>query len=378
MVSGLLEFLRGLAVSGLACASIAAVMLGCGGSKAPPRPAPAPTVSGTISNAAGGAAAAASGDAGAKAPAGIAPQVTPQASPAISEGGRGGTGIPSPAGSGGSAAATPPSTAACAPRAVEGEAQLHFHHVHFNSMDPAADMAFFMTFYNGEPIDFCMLDSGEPTRAIKTERGYFLFTKVDAAPDPALNSHVDHVGFANPSPNNELRRLMALDVPLWPPGDQLQCMDVADGMACFNGAYFYTQAPNGARIEVSNAPGPSTMGFAHTHLSGPFSEFYMQVLGPALRPAAGNNAANVDGVNITNTLLENRAPESPVDTRGKPMDHLAYSTGDIEGTLKRIMDAGIEIAEELSFKPAFGFKSFMVKSPEGVWLEIVEDTPFAP
>jgi hypothetical protein len=282
------------------------------------------------------------------------------------------------AGSGGAPAAVPPSIAACAPRPVNGEAQLHFHHVHFNSMDPAADMAFFMTFYNAQPIDFCMLNSGEPTRALRTDRAYFLFTTVDTAPDPALNSHVDHVGFANPTPTDELRRLMALDVPLWPPGDQFQCMDVSDGMACFSGAYFYTQAPNGARIEVSNAPGPSTMGFAHTHLSGPLSEFYMQVLGPALQPAAGNNAANVDGVNLTNTLLENLAPENPVDTRGKPMDHLAYSTGDIDGTLQRIMDAGIEIEEALSFKPAFGFRSFMVRSPEGVWLEIVEDSPFAP
>jgi hypothetical protein len=385
MVAGLFEFLRMPALSGMARATLATAMLGCGGSDAPPPSPPPATIGGPITNASGGtgtAATAVAGSGGTKAPAVGTGQGAAQPSPVTREGGSGGTGMAPAAGAGGSEGAVggaPPAAATCAPRAVAGDAQLHFHHVHFNSVDPSADMEFFMKFYNAKAIDFCMLDSGEPTQAIKTERAYFLFNKVDAPADPALNSHVDHVGFANPSPTNELRRLMALDVPLWPPGDQLQCMDVADGMACFSGAYFYTQAPNGARIEVSNAPGPSTMGFAHTHFSGPLPDFYMKVLGPALQPASGsNNAASVDGVNMTNTLLENRAPDSPVDTKGKPMDHLAYSTADLMATKTRIEGEGIKLEEDISFKPEFGFKSFMVKSPQGVWIEIVEDTPFAP
>jgi catechol 2,3-dioxygenase-like lactoylglutathione lyase family enzyme len=293
-----------------------------------------------------------------------------------------------PSASGGSSGATatatagagggmPSAAASCEPRMVSGEAQLHFHHVHFNSVEPAKDIEFFMKFYAGMAIDFCKeAVTGEPTPAIKSERGYFLFTKVETPPDPALNSHIDHVGFANPSPMNELQRLMMLDVPLWPPGDQLQCMDVADGTACFSGVYFYTQMPNGARIEVSNSPGPSTTGFGHMHLSGPLPDFYMQLLGPALQNAGGT--LHVDGVNLTNTLLEMRAPANPVDTKGKPLDHIAYSTGDIDGTLERVKAAGITIEEDLSFKPAYGFKSFMVKSPQGVWIEIVEDSPFQP
>jgi hypothetical protein len=302
------------------------------------------------------------------------------APPQAVDGGRGAPPVaPVAGGAGGGGTGGMPAAAAagCTPRAVEGEPALHFHHVHFNTTDPAADIEFFMKFYNAKADDFCMDSvSGEPTVAAKTERGYFLFNKVEMAPDPALNTHIDHVGFAHPMPTMELQRLMALDVPLWEPGDQLQCMDVVDGTACFGGVYFYTQAPSGARIEVSNSPGPSMMGFGHTHLSGEFPAFWMQVLGASLQNAGGT--MHVDGVNITNTLLEMRAPESPVETKGKPLDHLAYSTADIEGTLEQIMGAGITIEEEVSFKPAFGFKSFMIKSPEGIWVEIVEDSPFQP
>jgi len=266
-----------------------------------------------------------------------------------------------------------------------GDAQLHFHHVHFNSPDPSKDIEFFMKFYGGMPIDFCKdAASGEPTPAVQTERGYFLFTRVAAPADPTLNSELDHVGFAHMSPTMELQRLMALDAPLWPVEDDGnnitgQCKDVMMGTACFSGTFFYTQTPSGARIEVSNSPGPSTSGFAHIHLKGPLDSFFTQVLGPALKPMMGANAAaNVDGVNITNTLLNMFEPMPPMETKGKPIDHLAYSTTDLKANYDRIKGAGIEIADEIAMRPEYGFKSFFVKSPQGIWIEIVEDTPFKP
>jgi len=270
----------------------------------------------------------------------------------------------------------------CAPRMVSGDPQLHFHHVHFNTTDAEADVEFFMKFHNGMPIDFCTDSASDKrTRAIQTERGYFLFNAVATPPDPTLNSFVEHVGYLNTNPSAELRRVMALGVKLWMPGDNLQCMEVAMGMACFNNGYFYTQAPNGARIEVAGGPGPAKSGFGHIHLRGPIPDFYMKVLGPALMgmmDMALTQAQHVDNVNLTNAYLEGRPPENPVETRDKPISHFAYSTTDLMANLERIKAAGIEIQEDVSFKPEYGFKSFFIKSPEGVWVEIVEDSAFAP
>jgi len=265
---------------------------------------------------------------------------------------------------------------------VSGDQQLHFPHVHFNTTDAEADVEFFMKFHTGMPIDFCTDSASDKrTRAIQTERGYFLFNAVATPPDPTLNSFVEHVGYLNTNPSAELRRVMALGVKLWMPGDNLQCMEVAMGMACFNNGYFYTQAPNGARIEVAGGPGPAKSGFGHIHLRGPIPDFYMKVLGPALMgmmDMALTQAQHVDNVNLTNAYLEGRPPENPVETRDKPISHFAYSTTDLMANLERIKAAGIEIQEDVSFKPEYGFKSFFIKSPEGVWVEIVEDSAFAP
>ena len=110
------------------------------------------------------------------------------------------------------------------------------------------------------------------------------------------------------------------------------------------------------------------------HLNGDFPDFFRQVLGDALRTSG--TTTYVDGVNLTNVGREQVMPEGAVDTRGKPIDHLGFSTGDIEATRTRIEAAGVQIAEPLSFKPEYGFRSFMLKSPQGVWIEILEDSPF--
>jgi predicted enzyme related to lactoylglutathione lyase len=278
------------------------------------------------------------------------------------------------AGAAGSPAEVAAAGTGCPQRMVSGEARLHFHHVHFNSTAPAADIEFYVKYFDVKAIDFCVDGaSGVATPAVQTDRGYLLFTTVGSAPDKGLNTYLEHVGWANQNPTMELRRQMMLDIPLWPPGDFRQCQEVAQGMSC-QGIFYYVEPPNGARIEVSSTPGPSTSGFAHLHLNGEFPDFYARVLGEALETTEGTT--NVDGVNLTNINRQTVMPENAVDSKGKPIDHLGFSTGDIDGTLARIMGEGIEIAEPLSFKPDYGFRSFMVKSPEGVWLEIVEDSQF--
>jgi len=308
---------------------------------------------------------------------------TPNAEP--TRAGSAAAGMAMPAGGGGSGGASTPEPGGgakgCAPRMVSGGPELHFHHVHFNTADVAADIEFFMKFFNGVPADFCQNEaSGMPTRAIRAERGYFLFNLVAKAPDPMLDSHLEHIGYLSADPGMELHRLMGLGVKLWAPGDNLQCAEVANGTACFNNGYFYAQAPNGARIEVAGGPGPAKSGFGHVHLRGEFPDFYGKVLGPALMAAmeGGGTTQHVDQVNITNLYLERVVPANPVDSKDKPISHVAYSTTDLMGNLERIKGEGIELAEEPSFKPEYGFNSFFVKSPQGVWVEIVEDSPFQP
>ena len=264
----------------------------------------------------------------------------------------------------------------CTPRAIAGDATMHFHHVHFNTQHPDQDQELFEKLFATQTIEWCKdKKSGAATWATKTDRGYFLYTEVDAAPDPALNTYLEHVGWLHPTPNTELTRVIALDAPLWPANHRAQCPEAAMGtMACgFDGYWFYIQAPSGARIEVAKGPGPATMGFGHVHMiMGADLPWLETVTGGAYHDGAIDDVNHLD-VSLDESFLDG---EMVTETRGKPIDHIGYSTTDLEAARTRIMGAGIALAEEISWKPTFGFRSFFVKDAKGIWYEIVEDSAF--
>lgn len=272
---------------------------------------------------------------------------------------------------GGSESTTP--RGACAARAVSGLPGVHFHHVHFNTTDPDADLAFYEKYLNAKTVDFCTPAGQSPTRATETERGYFLYTKVATAADPRLNTYLEHVGWIHPDPNAELMRLASIGAPRDTMIARAQCETaIAGTMACSN-YWFYLQAPSGARVEVAKGPGPALMGFGHVHF---IMGFDFPFLATATNGALQNKV--IDQVNHTDVSLkeDTLAMEMVVDTRGKPIDHLGYSTIDLQAEKERIVSAGIAVAEDISFKPEFGFRSFFLKSAKGVWIEIVEDSAF--
>ena len=87
----------------------------------------------------------------------------------------------------------------------------------------------------------------------------------------------------------------------------------------------------------------------------------------------------IDLVNHTDVSLEETFldGETVVETRGKPIDHVAYSTTQLEAERDRLLAAGVALAEDITAKPEFGFRSFFVKDVKGIWYEVVEDTAFA-
>jgi hypothetical protein len=265
----------------------------------------------------------------------------------------------------------------CTPRSIVGDPRVRFHHIHFNTVDPDADIEFFDMFFAAPGVDFCN-DESSVTRATQTDRGYFLYSKVDTAPDPRLNTYLEHVGWLNADPTGEIERLAALGAPFYPEG-RAQCPEAAMGQSpCIlsfgNIPYwFYLLAPSGARIEVAIGPGPATSGFGHVHvIMGEDLTFFERATGGAYVDTA------IDMVNHTDAALPETMlmGETVVETRGKPIDHIGYSTTDLEAEHARVLAAGIAIAEDISFKPSFGFRSFFMKSPKGIWVEMVEDSPF--
>ncbi len=271
-------------------------------------------------------------------------------------------------------AATPASASVkCDPRKASGAAGVHFHHVHFNTVDPNADLEFYQKNFGSKSVDFCQ-GGGQSTKATQTERGYFLYTKVASPADPRLNTYLEHIGWIHPDPNAELQRLVQLGATRFPVG-RSQCESAFAGQMACNDYWFYLQAPSGARVEVAKGPGPAPMGFGHVHLiMGVDFTFFETVIGGGFKNKV------IDMVNHTDVALQENIldTEMVVETRGKPIDHLGYSTTDLDAEKARILAAGLTLAEDISFKAEFGFRSFFVKSEKGIWIELVEDSPFVP
>jgi hypothetical protein len=272
-------------------------------------------------------------------------------------------------------ASEPPAAGGCKPRALAGADGIRFHHVHFNSVSPDDDMAFYDKFFGVKAETFCESEDGTlATRATRTERGYFLYTRVTAQPDPALNTYLEHIGWIHANPAAELTRLFEAGATLAPLG-RGQCETAVMGTMPCNNYWFYLQAPNGARVEVARGPGPATSGFGHVHM-------VMGVDFAWLGTVTNGSIANkvIDMVNHTDVAIEESSLSMLMvaDTRGKPIDHLGYSTTNLDAEKERILAAGIELAEDISWKREYGFRSFFVRSEKGVWIEIVEDSPFTP
>lgn len=251
------------------------------------------------------------------------------------------------------------------------------HHIHFNTQDPDASVAFVKKYFNATPFDYCKDAAGQATHAAKTDRAYFLYSKVNAPPSNMRLNRLAHVGYINSDVAGELKRLLALDVPL---ADSSVCATAAMGTPCNTATvqWFYVDMPESARFEIATGPGPAPSGFGHIHLVMPDYSFFQKVLGDALQDP--NGSPHVDQVNIVASGRTGVLDTSITyqDTKGAAVDHVGYSTGDLEGTLERIEAAGIKIEEPISLKPEFGFRSFMVRSSEGIWLEILEGDGFKP
>ena len=62
-------------------------------------------------------------------------------------------------------------------------------------------------------------------------------------------------------------------------------------------------------------------------------------------------------------------------TKGRAINHMAFSYRDIDPVFERMQKAGVEILEPISDKPEFGFRSFFVQGPDKVLIEVVEAKP---
>jgi catechol 2,3-dioxygenase-like lactoylglutathione lyase family enzyme len=298
-------------------------------------------------------------------------------------------------------------------------APMHVHHVHLNSVNPAAAAAYYPKAFPVSAVTTTF--NGSP--AVKTGNVYLLFTKVNTPPQTELNgpqTAVWHFGWNTPDSrkyDQEFRAKGLKIAQMWDAADgKLVDMssDTLPGLATQEqilemrakgvqptreGGFGYLRGPDNALIE--NAQAGNVERFNHIHMYHEYPlcaiQWYVAHLGATMgqrvptvpssadckQPYAPptwpsffkfpgfvrdpSGSVKFDDIDI---LIRPWPGGGLVSTRGHIVDHWALSVADLPPTVARLKSEGIKFLEEIH--PWGNTRAAMIEGPDRVAIEIVE------
>jgi len=263
--------------------------------------------------------------------------------------------------------------------AAQEPPKAHFHHIHLNATDPAAAIDFYTARFDCERAKF----AGR-TNAVWAQKSWILFTKVKGAPAPETVSAIWHFGWGAEDMQAACRK--QLD---WGTRFQTPITDISDLAGKPPGSFFfaYVDGPDHALIELNTA---SHHRFGHIHLlsddpvsTGEWYKKYFGVtgyIGPRrprvyrgvhVEPMASLQMDNVNIIIFPVEYARDAMPELWKDrktfepTKGRVVDHLAFSVDNLRETLERLRHDGVKVTDE---SKSAGF----IEGPDKISIELVE------
>lgn len=298
-------------------------------------------------------------------------------------------------------------------------APMHVHHVHLNSVNPAAAAKYYPKAFPVSAVTTTF--SGQP--AVKTGNVYLLFTKVNTPPQTELNgpqTAVWHFGWNTPdsrkydqdfrakglkiaqmwdAADGKLVDMSSDTLPGLPTQEQILEMRAKGVQPTRKGGFGYLRGPDGALIE--NAQAGTVERFNHIHMYHEYPlcaiEWYVEHLGATVPqrvptvPSSGDckqpyapptwpsflkfpgfvrdpsGSVKFDDIDI---LIRPWPGGGLVSTRGHIVDHWALSVADLPPTVARLKGEGVKILEEIH--PWENTRAAMIEGPDRVAIEIVE------
>ncbi|MQA92167.1 MAG: hypothetical protein GEU90_18405 [Gemmatimonas sp.] len=276
--------------------------------------------------------------------------------------------------------AGPPTPAPAQAAAQPAQDRAHFHHVHLNVVDPDSTIAYYERFFGANRVAY-----RDRVDALFTEKSFILMNEVATPPQDNFGTSLWHIGWAGVDGPTEFE---------WREAEGIGVQTALTPLGANHYMYFW--GPDQELVEVYT--GSKNHRFEHVHLlptdiettlewfgehfgfepNGPprqFQESIMRV-----------STIRIDNVNLImfevppaggerNPILpEAVGPDFDV-TEGRAMDHIAFSYGDIEPVFERMSAAGVEIVRPISTDEELGLRSFFVRGPDGLLVEIVQEKP---
>ena len=268
----------------------------------------------------------------------------------------------------------------------------NFHHIHLNVTDPAKTIEFYEKFFGGVSTKY-----RGGADAVFTDRSFLFLNKVDTAPAWEMTTGLYHIGWGGVDGPSDFE---------WRDREGVQWETPLNALGTNH--YMYAFGPDKEVVEVWT--GFHHHRFGHVHLFADdvnaSKNWYRDHLGltaSADTPKPPKAPADLDlesgppmqvfrylwsgSVRTDNDVTINVFAKPSLDTinwwsgeplgdliatDGRVIDHIAFSYPDIDPVFKRMKDAGVEIVRPIANDEKYGVKSFFVRGPDKVLIEIVE------
>lgn len=270
---------------------------------------------------------------------------------------------------------------------AQAQQSANFHHIHLNVVDPEKTIKYYEKFFDGVRTKY----RGEAD-AILTDRSFLLLNKVDKPAPWKMNNSIYHIGWGGvDGPSDYAWR------------DKLGMKWESELASLGAEHYMYAYGPDNEVIEVWT--GFRHHRFGHVHL---FAEdvngtknWYKEHLGLAASPDSRQPAkapkdfdqarvfqylwtGQVSTDNGVTINVFGKPSEDTINwwnydaigdlekTDGRVIDHIAFSYPDIDPVFDRMKKSGVEIVAPIKVEGKYKVKSFFVRGPDGILIEIVE------
>ena len=263
----------------------------------------------------------------------------------------------------------------------------HFHHLHLNTTDPPGAIKFYTSKFDCEERKFLNQD------AVWAQQSWLLFNKVKTAPPWELTSAIWHFGWGAEDMKAEYQKQLESGTKFFTPLTDIS--DILGGTSTGRFFYAYVETPDHGLVELNTA---NHHRFGHLHL---FSEdpvaagdWYAKHFGITLRnstreprfyrdhPIAPSASLMMDNVNIiiypiqysrkayANHWGNNLTRIS--STKGRVVDHIAFSVDDVSATLARLQTERVKILEARKSTNGGRLKHAFIEGPDSIRIELVE------
>lgn len=259
----------------------------------------------------------------------------------------------------------------------------HFHHVHLNVTDVERTRAWYETYFGANRVDY-----RDRVPALFTEKSFFLLNEVDETPRDNFGTNFWHIGWAGVDGHSEFD---------WRTEQGIEVQTPLTALG--NNFFMYFWGPDRELVEVYT--GSRNHRYEHVHLVPSNidatldwfrTNFDLEPNNPPRgRDPSGMKVATIriDNVNLImfevppagtpddqyDAILPSRIKPEYEGTEGRAMDHIAFSFADIDPVFERMVAAGTTIVDPIAVREPFGFRSFFVRAPDQLLVEVVEEGP---